>query len=121
VVVSIHQKKLRELERERGKPGPLVQSHGSDQAPFLYFENAVAFGVNGGVVQIELAANVVIPVTINGKSEVRVRSVVVGHLRATHATMALLADAIEKALMITGPLDRNAMPEKAKEKVDDRS
>ena len=117
--MSTHQRKLRELPQEKGKPAPMVQSHGGDQAPFLYFENAVAFGVNGAVVQIELSANVIIPVIVNGKSEVRVRSVVVSHLRATHATMALLADAIEKALMITGPLDRNAMPEeKKKEKVE---
>ena len=114
--MSIHQKKLRELERERGKPGPMVQSHGSDQAPFIYFDGAVSMGTMfGAVVQIELAANVVIPVIADGKAETRSRSIVVAHLRGSHATMAQLADAIEKALMLTGPLDRNAMPEKPPE------
>ena len=111
-------KRNRELPQEQGKPTPLVQSHGGDVAPFIYFDGAVAFGVIGVNVQIELAANVVVPVSANGKSEVRTRSIVVAHLRGSHAVMAQLADAIEKALMLTGPLDRNAMPEAKKEKAD---
>jgi hypothetical protein len=83
---------------------PQVTAHGSDDAPFVYFDGPVAFGFVGNVVQIELGASVCVPVTINGKTEVRNRTVVVGHLRASHAVMAALADAIEKALMLTGPL-----------------
>ncbi len=111
-------KRNRELPQEHGKPTPLVQSHGGDAAPFIYFDGPVAFGVIGTNVQIELAANIVIPVSANGKMEIRTRSVVVAHLRASHAVMAQLADVIEKALMITGPLDRNALPEAKKEKAD---
>lgn len=86
------------------KSAPLVAAHGSDDAPFIYFDGPVAFGFVGNVVQIELGASVCVPVTVNGKTEVRNRTIVVGHLRATHAVMAALADAIEKALMLTGPL-----------------
>ena len=111
-------KRNRELPQEHGKPMPLVQAHGSDAAPFLYFDGAVAFGFVGTNVQIELAASAVIPVLVNGKSETRQRSVVVAHLRGSHAVMAQLADVIEKALMLTGPLDRNALPEAKKEKAD---
>lgn len=115
--MSVHQKKRdRELPQERGKPPPVVQSHGSDAAPIVYFDGAVAYGVIGAVVQIELAANVVVPVTVNNKAEIRTRSIVTCHLRGTHVAMAQLADAIEKALMLHGPLDRNAMVEEKHEK-----
>lgn len=89
-----------------------VTAHGSDDAPFIYFDGPVAFGFVGNVVQIELGASVCVPVMINGKTEVRNRTVVVGHLRATHAVMAALADAIEKALMLTGPLPAVGKKEK---------
>ena len=116
--MAVH-KKAREVPQERGTSALSVQSHGGDAAPFVYFDGAVAYGVIGNVVQIEIAANVVVPVSANGKSEIRTRSVVVAHLRGTHATMAQLADAIEKALMLTGPLDRNAIKEEPKkEKAD---
>ena len=107
--MSIHQKKRFDKPVD-GKV--VVNAHGSDTAPFIFFDGAVAMGTIGGVVQIELAATVRIPVTVNGKQEVRTRTIIVGHLRATHQMMGQLGDAIEKALMITGPLDRNATKEK---------
>jgi len=110
--VSVNPRKSRD---EPNKPVPMVTAHGSDQAPFMYFDGVVAFGFIGNVVQIELGAQVSVPVTTNGKAEVRPRTVVVGHLRGTHAVMAALADAIEKALMLTGPLPA---PKEQKEKTD---
>ena len=108
--MSVQPKKEKEAPAE--KTAPQVTAHGSDQAPFVYFDGPVAFGFVGNVVQIELGASVCVPVTINGKTEVRNRTVVVGHLRATHAVMASLADAIEKALMLTGPLPQVNKKEK---------
>ena len=109
--MSIHQKKRLDSNKT------LAMVHGSDEAPFVFFDAAVGMGTINGIVQIELAALVRIPVMVNDKQEVRTRTVVVGHLRATHQTMGQLGDAIEQALMLTGPLDRNALPEK-KEKVE---
>lgn len=111
--MSVHPKK----EREERKP-LTVLAHGSDTAPLLYFDGAVAYGIMGPIVQIELAATVRIPVSENGKESIRSRTIVVGHLRGSHEAMALLGDAIEKALMMTGPLDRNALPEKAAKAID---
>jgi hypothetical protein len=113
--MAVNKREREQPPPETGKPPPLVQSHGGDNAPMVYFDGAVAYGVIGAVVQLELAANIVIPVAVNGHGEIRTRSIVTAHLRGSHAAMAQLADAIEKALMITGPLDRNAMPEPIKE------
>lgn len=74
-----------------------VAAFGSDAAPIVYFDGAVAFGLVNGIVQIELGATVRIPVTVGGKEEVRSRVIVTAHLRADEASMAQLAEAIAKA------------------------
>lgn len=113
--MSVNPRKHREeIEKPNDKNTVIVQSHSGDQAPVLYFDGAVAYGALGAIVQIELATTIVVPVSVNGKSEIRTRNIVVAHLRASHAVMAQLADAIEKALMLTGPLDRNALPSEKK-------
>jgi len=111
--LSVNPKKDKSKEPPAEKAVAAVTAHGSDQAPFIYFDGPVAFGFVGNVVQVELGASICLPVTVNGKTEVRNRTVVTAHLRATHAVMAALADAIEKALMLTGPL-----PQTKKEKAD---
>jgi len=75
-----------------------VSVQGSDQAPFVYFDGVVTFGLIGGVVQIELAANCRVPAISGDKEQVISRNVITAHLRGSDDAMASLADAIDKAL-----------------------
>lgn len=118
--MSVHPKKDK-IEKPTDRGMVQVTAHGGDQAPIVYFDGPVAFGFVGNIVQLELGASVCVPVNANGKAEVRNRTVIVAHLRATHAVMAALADAIEKALMLTGVLQADKPVDKPvdkKEKAD---
>jgi hypothetical protein len=118
--MSTHQKKLQqkaEALAEKQKKPPIVQAHGSDTAPVIFFDGAVAYGLNGTTARIELATTCNIPVSVDGKSDVRQRVLVTCHLRGSLDAMAQLADTIEKCLTMgalpTPPAEekKNVQPE----------
>jgi hypothetical protein len=62
----------------------------ADTAPFIYFEGVVGFGINNGVIQLEVAANVATPTD---------RAVIVtGHLRCTLPAAMALRQSIDRAV-----------------------
>lgn len=75
-----------------------VLAHGSDAAPIIYFDGAAAYGGINGVVQLELAANLCVPVATDGKSTVATRILITAHLRCSVVAAEQLADTIDKAL-----------------------
>ena len=64
-------------------------------APFVYFDLVPAFGVVNGVVELELAAQMVVP-TADGNAHAE--TVCTVHLRGSLAAMEGLSSAIDKAL-----------------------
>jgi hypothetical protein len=64
-------------------------------APFVYFDLVPVFGIVNGVVELELAAQVLVP---KPDGAVGFETVCVAHLRGSFATMEGLSDAIDKAL-----------------------
>lgn len=89
------------------KPSKPIQGQtvfGSDAAPVIYFDGAVAFGIRDGVVQIELGVNHLVPVD----GGVKMKIVMSAHLRCSSNAALGLCEAIEKALAMVPPL-----PEKA--------
>ena len=84
------------------KPDPLVVTPksgitalASETAPFIYFDGAATYGVSFGAIQIELAANVIVP-TDDGN--VRTDVIVTAHLRCSPNAAIGLREAIDKAL-----------------------
>src|SRR5438045_3395412 len=75
---------------------------GSDAAPVIYFDGVVAYGVNNGTLQLELATNCLVPSDINPQS-VRTRILMVAHLRSSRLAAEQLAQAIIKALELDNP------------------
>jgi hypothetical protein len=68
----------------------------SQAAPFIYCDGVATFGVQGGVLQIELAANTIVPDGAGTKSEF----LVVAHLRCAPEAAKAIRDAIDRALEI---------------------
>jgi hypothetical protein len=103
--LSTHQNKRKALQQlqQQQKPQAMPTAHGSDAAPVIYFDGAVAYGLAGTTGRIELAVTCTVPVTDNGKPGVRQRVLVTCHLRASLEAMAQLADAIEKMLTMAKP------------------
>jgi hypothetical protein len=66
----------------------------SRAAPFIYSDGVATFGVQGGVIQIELAANSIVPEGAETRSEL----LVVAHLRCGPAAAKAIRDAIDRAL-----------------------
>jgi hypothetical protein len=64
-------------------------------APFVYFDLVPAFGVVNGVVELELAAQMVVP-TADGNAHAE--TVCTVHLRGSIAAMEGLSNAIDKAM-----------------------
>src|SRR5260370_42686704 len=66
---------------------------GSETAPVIYADGCIAFGTLHGLVQLELAANISIPIS-DGSARVETKTVVVAHLRLTpRALQTLIAGA----------------------------
>ncbi len=42
-------------------PGIKIALGSSEQAPFIYFDGVATYGVNNGAIQMELAANTIMP------------------------------------------------------------
>ena len=75
-------------------PGVTVSTTSAERAPFIYFDGVSCFGHHNGTIQIELAANLLMPL---GPS-VRVDVIQTGHLRCTPAAAIALREALDKAL-----------------------
>ena len=76
---------------------------GSDAAPIIYFDGVLAWGYRDGVVQLELAANHLVPMA-TGSPEVKTKVVVTAHLRCSVGAATQLMDAIEKLTTTPPPL-----------------
>jgi hypothetical protein len=75
--------------------GPVtISSSSSERAPIVYFDGASCFGHHNGMIQVELAANLLLPVG----AAVRVDVVQTAHLRCSPAAARALREALDKAL-----------------------
>ena len=63
-------------------------------APFIYSDGVTTFGVQTGVIQIELAANTTVP----DGSGTKIETLIVAHLRCSPQAAKAIRDAIDKAL-----------------------
>ena len=70
----------------------------SEQAPFIYFDGVVTYGFNAGAIQLELAANTLMP----DGAAVRTDVVITAHLRCSRGAAMSLRNAIDKALAMPG-------------------
>jgi hypothetical protein len=77
-------------------PRVTITSSSSENAPFIYFDGVSCMGVNNGVIQIELAANILMPPTTG--AGVKVEVVQTAHLRCSPIAAADLRASIDKAL-----------------------
>jgi hypothetical protein len=119
--MSTHQNKRKALQalQAGNKPQVIPTAHGSDAAPVIYFDGAVAYGLQGlSVGRIELGAMCTVPVMDKGKPSARQRTLVVCHLRGSIEAFAQLADAIEKMLTMPKPPSFTAEAPPAEENVD---
>jgi hypothetical protein len=66
-------------------------------APIIFFEYCPTLGNNQGLINIMLAAGIVMP---TGSGATEVLPVAVAHLRCTTAAATQLRDALDKALLI---------------------
>jgi hypothetical protein len=71
-----------------------VSAASAERAPFVYFDGVSCFGHHNGAIQIELAANLLMPLGPN----VRVDIIQTGHLRCSPAAAIALREALDKAL-----------------------
>ena len=75
-------------------PGVKISSSTSERAPFIYFDGVLCMGTHNGAIQIELAANALMP----EGTGVRIDLLQTAHLRCSPAAAADLQNAIGKAL-----------------------
>ncbi len=80
------------------RPGIKIAPGSSELAPFIYFDGPATYGVSGGIIQIELAANTVVPEGAGTRTDV----VITAHLRCNPMAARGLRDAIDRALGMTG-------------------
>lgn len=73
-----------------------ISTSSSERAPIIYFDGASCFGHHNGAIQIELAANLLMPVG----AAVRVDVVQTAHLRCSVAAALALREALDKALVM---------------------
>ena len=83
-------------------PGALpdLSISGSIHAPFLYFEDASAFGHLNGIIQVTLEAMKIYPSIAQGVTRERVA---VAHLRMNIPATRSLITALERALLLATP------------------
>jgi hypothetical protein len=77
-------------------PGIRVAPGTSELAPFVYFDGVPTFGIHNGAIQIELAANTLLP---EGKG-VKIDVMITAHLRCSPAAAIGLRETIDKALAL---------------------
>ncbi|MBW4022754.1 MAG: hypothetical protein HIU92_06365 [Proteobacteria bacterium] len=73
---------------------------GSADAPFLYFENAPAFGTMNGIIKVTLTATRDMPMANN---KIASDHVIVAHLRMNLAAARTLRAALDGALLLASP------------------
>jgi|SRR5271154_4758028 len=81
-----------------------VRNLGAEDAPFVYFDGVLAFGMHQGVVQIELASNVL---NVSGKDDLKNEVIVTAHLRCSPDAARNLQREIGNALLIGMPAAPN--------------
>jgi len=74
---------------------PALGVFGNDAAPIIYADYVIAYGVNNGIVQLELGANTLVP---GEGSTVKCRPVVTTHLRLSADAAQQIVASITKAL-----------------------
>lgn len=79
-----------------------ISAIGSAHAPFMYFENALAFGYLNGVIQITLEAQRFFPAAPPAVAAASDR-VITAHLRMNIPAAMGLKAAIEAALLLAAP------------------
>jgi hypothetical protein len=79
-------------------PGIKIAPGSSEQAPFVYCDGVATFGVNNGAIQLELAANTIVPEGTGTRTDVMITA----HLRCSFAAAMRLRDTITRALRMTG-------------------
>jgi hypothetical protein len=72
----------------------------SAQAPFLYFENAPAFGTMNGIIKVTLTATRDLP---QANNKIASDHVIVAHLRMNMAAARALKAALEGAILLASP------------------
>ena len=77
-------------------PGVKIAPGSSEFAPFVFFDGVPTFGIHNGAIQIELAANTILP---EGKG-IKVDVAITAHLRCCPAAATALRQAIDKALAL---------------------
>lgn len=87
------------MANETGPKGPGIKiaAGSSELAPFIYCDGVALFGVNGGVVQLELAANTIMPDGTGTRTDV----VITAHLRCSPSAAIGIRDSITRALEMT--------------------
>lgn len=91
------------IQQKQQKSLPVV--HGSDAAPIVYFDGILAWGTHNGILQIEIAANTLVPSDLEA-GPVKTRIIVTGHLRFNLVAARQLADVIDEALGVAAPSDK---------------
>jgi hypothetical protein len=89
---------LTDQTRPKG-PGIKIAPGSSELAPFIYCDGVALFGVSGGVVQLELASNTIVPEGTGTRTDV----VIIAHLRCSPAAAVQIRDTIDRALKMTTP------------------
>jgi hypothetical protein len=77
-----------------------ISAIGSAHAPFLYFEDASAFGHLNGIIRVTLEASRIFP---TGAGQVGIDRVIVAHLRMNIPAALSLKAAIDGALLLANP------------------
>jgi hypothetical protein len=83
--------------RSAAKSAPPV--HGSDAAPIVYTDGATCCGTVDGVIQLELAANCLIPHEDETKPPRR-RTLMTAHVRCSLGAAKRIRDALDKAIAL---------------------
>jgi hypothetical protein len=80
-----------------------ISAIASAHAPFLYFENAPAFGHMNGVIRITLTASRIIPGDAASQDHV-----IIAHLRMSVPAAVSLKNAKDGALLLAAPVSEKA-------------
>jgi uncharacterized membrane protein len=87
------------------KPAPpegYVPTQDLPRAPIIYFEYCPTLGNNNGVINVLLAAGIVLPTETSATNVV---PVTVAHLRCSAVAATQLRDALDKALLLGQPVE----------------
>jgi hypothetical protein len=80
------------------RPRVKIATGSSEQAPFVYFDGVATYGMRAGVVQLELAADTIMPESPGIRTDV----LITAHLRCSPGAALSLRDTINRVLEMTG-------------------